>query len=760
MIGAAGPVAGAHRVDFLRGVRVLELGDGVAGSGAGTLLWSLGADVTTVIEPSSAHRRGHPSVEVDGRPASLLSIVLDRGKDVRVLRGTEAVEDLLAGGEVGGAPFDVVVFDRVAGCRETLAPLHDLAVYAEFVATHNRQAWITISAFGLTGARAGDIATEITVAAAGGMLASVRDERTGQPLKLAGSQSLLNTGQVGALAACHALDLAASGAPVHLDLSAVEATIATGPVLEIGCVSLNTGSLGGARRYGAPASFYECTDGLIRISAMEDHQWRGVVEAMGSPDWVTRFDTVQSRIDGADDVDALVGAWTRTRTKEDAESRLQANGVPATALYSPAELLDSPQLAFREAFERLPVVGGRDARVVGMPFRVVARADDARGGGPPRRSLRGLRLLEAAHVLAAPLAGAILGALGVEVTKLEDTRRMDMYRRRGPYIDGEEGMERSAYFALVNHSKRSVAFDVDADRARLDALLEDADVVLENQGRKRASSLGVAASSVVAEHADLLAVSSSGFGHDGPRAAYRAYAYNLQTSCGLVHLTRNEGGEPAEIDIAWADLITGFALATIIAAWAVGPAGNAGVGIDFAMADLIVAHFNEFVAAASLDPDSDAGVDRANELTPYAPHGVYRTADGWLALAVERDDEFAALSSVLGERSLQDPALATAEARLARRRELDRGVSRAVQARFAGQVASELRTAGVAAEEVTTVAGLLRSPHLESRGFFTTVEHPDWGRRSLVGIPWRPVGAAALGLGAPPRFAPLDGDVD
>ena len=293
---------------------------------------------------------------------------------------------------------------------------------------------MTISAFGLTGERAGDIATELTVAAAGGMLAAARDQHTGVPLKLAGQQSLLNSGQAGALAACHALDLAANGGRAHLDLSATEVTIATGPVLEVGGVLLNTGSVGGAKRYGAPASFYACTDGQVRISAMEDHQWRGVVAAMGSPAWAERFATVDARIAAADEVDEHVAAWARTHTKEEAETLLQSHGVPATAVYSPEEILRSPQLAHRDAFEPLPVSGGRDARSSGCRSAPLPAATSRAG-----TRCSGLRVLEASRVLAVPLAGSLLGALGAEVTKIEDLPRLDMYRRRGPYIDGESG---------------------------------------------------------------------------------------------------------------------------------------------------------------------------------------------------------------------------------------------------------------------------------------------------------------------------------
>jgi crotonobetainyl-CoA:carnitine CoA-transferase CaiB-like acyl-CoA transferase len=734
---------GAHRADFLAGVRVLELGDGVAGASASSVLWALGADVTTVVDASSAHRRGRPRVETADGVTSLVALVLDRGKQtVSALPGFD--------------DFDVVIVDRVgaagplrsssrgAGRRgDSVSSSRDpLDEYLAFVAAHNRGAWVTISAFGLTGPRANDAATELTVAAASGMLAVVRDPRTGRPLKLAGQQSLLNTGQGAALAACHAFDLAtARGGGVHLDVSAVEAMIAMGPVLEVGGLLLETGSLGGAKRYGSPADFYECTDGLVRISAMEDHQWQGVVAAMGAPGWTEEFASVESRIERAAEVDERVAAWTRERTKVEAETVLQHHGVPATAVYSPLEILGSPQLAHREAFEAVPVGAGRTASVVGVPFRIVAGGNERQRVPRTRRSLRGLRVVEASRVLAVPLCGAMLAALGADVTKLEDLPRLDMYRRRGPYIDGRAAPERSAYFALMNHSKRSAAFDVDAHGDRLDALVDEADVVIENLGRKRATALGISASSALGRHPDVLAITSSGFGSDGPNADHRAYAYNLQASCALGYLTRNERGESAEIDIAWADLISAYALATIIAAWAVGPAGNAGTGIDFAMADLIVAHFNEFVAAASLDPQSDDTVDRGNELAPFAPHGVYRTRGGWIAIAVDGDEQVAALTKILELDGDID-------------RKIDGVLEAATAVRDAAQLAAELRAVGVAAEAVASAADLLESPQLSARDFFTGVEHVEWGRRRLVGIPWREAGAPAIALRPPPLLVP------
>src|SRR5262249_39299398 len=156
-----------------------------------SVLWALGAEVTTVVDAASAHRRGRPRVGCGDEATSLLAVSLDRGKHVVAADDLAAVEALLQAG-TDSAPFDVVVVDRVLGTRGALAAVRDVVDYPAFVGRHNRAGWVTISAFGLTGARADDVATEITVAAAGGMLSAVRDERTGQPLKLAGQQSLLN----------------------------------------------------------------------------------------------------------------------------------------------------------------------------------------------------------------------------------------------------------------------------------------------------------------------------------------------------------------------------------------------------------------------------------------------------------------------------------------------------------------------------------------------------------------------------------------
>jgi crotonobetainyl-CoA:carnitine CoA-transferase CaiB-like acyl-CoA transferase len=738
---------------FLRGLRVLELGDGLAGAAAAATLASLGATVVNVVDPTTSLRRAEPSVTTaDGATSSILSRLLDQDKRSKCAPETlDQLSALVTGGFEPGDAYDLVIVDRVASEPYGLAALSNVEQYVAWVDSVNTGAWLTISAFGLSGPRADDYATELTLSAASSLLSSVRDPETGHPLKLAGNQALLSAAQAAALASCQAFDLSQDGHAVHLDLSAQEATISMGPMLALAHQLLNCSSTMGAKRYGAPASFYRCVDGLIRISAMEDHQWQGVVRAMDSPSWTERFAESASRIDFAEEVDAGIAEWTKDLSKAQAEVILQEHAVPATAMYAPAEILQSPQLAHRGSLRDFQLDDQVVVRAVGRPFPDASDAPD--NEGQRRRHLRGLRVLEASHVLAVPLAGSLLGALGASVTKLEDLDRMDMYRRRGPHIDGEPGVNRAAYFSMANHSKRSLVVDLEGDTSELEGLVQDADVIIENVGERRIARFGATAAFEGRRPAQL-ALSSSGFGNEGPHAHYRAYAYNLQTSCGLGYLTRNEQGMPAEIDLAWADLLSGYALATIVAAWTVGPEGNRGRVIDFAMAELIDARFNEFLAAASIDSRSDETVDRANRVSPFAPNGVYPSSDGWVAISVDGDEAFAAFSVALGMATSTLETFATRAQRESGAHELDAMLSDATARDTGASLIERLNVPGVLVEHVAVVGDLIKDDHLEARGYFVEVNHPEWGKRRILGVPWRPEGSTAMVLGHPPLFEP------
>lgn len=706
---------------LLAGVTILELGDGVAGAAAAGFLAQLGAEVTKVVHEG---RR-----VTEHEPLGLLAAVLDRSK--RIV-GPDADVAALA------AASTIVVDDRVAG-------LADVGQHVRDVATGNRSVWLTISPYGLDGPFAGRVGGELVAQAAGGLLATIEPVGGGAPTSPPGFVGLRAVGAVAALAALHGLDRARHGGPAHVDVSAQEAVVFTGALPECAHLVFQCPGRAGSGRYLAPSGLFPCEDGLVRIAAIEDHQWKGMVACLGEPEWTVGLESRPARVEHADMITERVRAWSAQQRKADCADLLQRNGVPSTPVNGPVELLSSPQFAHR-GFLTTHDADGLTVTAPGTPWVATSAATIAGGSG----GLAGLRVLELTHVLAGPIVGSLLGAMGADVVRLEEERRLDIYRRTGPFAGGVAGVERGAYFAVANFSKRSVLAGPDDVDELVDTLLQRTDVVIENVGRSRLARLGVDPEAVRDAGAAVLHV--SGFGTDGPMADYKVYANNVQAYGGLAHLTRSADGELAQVGTVLADPLSSVVGATAVAAWALGPHRGTGIDIDLSMAEVVATLVGEFVAEASIG--AGPTVPAGSTLAPFAPHGVFQCREGrWLAVAVQSDEQWQALLDVLDR-----------PARLARpdwEREADRWRDRAtVEAELASALSDadvvELdRALGLARVPAAMVHGavdLLGDAHLAARGFFPRFAHPDPDVEDarLVGMPWRLVGEGSLVQTPPP----------
>jgi crotonobetainyl-CoA:carnitine CoA-transferase CaiB-like acyl-CoA transferase len=358
-------------------------------------------------------------------------------------------------------------------------------------------------------------------------------------------------------------------------------------------------------------------------------------------------------------------------------------------------------------------MGDRHVVVLGTPWRTeLGNAGQRRRGG-----LRGLRIAELTHVLAGPIIGSLLGAMGATVVRLEDPERLDIYRRSGPFADGVAGVERGAYYAVANHSKRSVLIDPGGAVEDVAAALSEADVLIENVGSSRLDRLHVSPAELA--ESGRLAVRVSGFGSDGPLAGYRVYANNVQAYGGLAGLTTGPDGEPARLGTVLADPLSSVVAAVVIAAWALGPHSDTGAVVDVSMSEVVASTISEYVAAASVD---QAAPD------PTVRRLVYRSADSrWVAVELVGDES----------RPYNDGELA------------DR-----IAAADAEDVAAQLAGAGVRAAVVRSAGEVVTDERLAARGFFPEITHPDpdLGTARLVGLPWRFAGEGPVPLAPPPAL--------
>lgn len=702
---------------MLSGITVVEVGDGIAGSVAAATLASLGATVHKATTDRRPHAEHLPRL---GAAGAAITATLDRAKTiVTVERAAEVA-----------TTADIVIADQVEGICEVPA---------------TSGATVLITPFGMSGPDQHRAGGELVAAAAGGLLGTIEPDGGGRPASAPGFVALRAVGSVAALAALHGLDeRRRAGGPVTVDVSAQEAVVFTSALPECAHVLFDCPGRAGSGRYVAPSGAFPCADGFVRIIAVENHQWQGMVAALGSPDWTTGLEDRPARAEHAEVITARVGEWTAAQRKAACSELLQRHGVPATPVNLPGEVVDSPQLAHRGSVEVLDV-DGASVSVLGPPWRAeLAASGPDRSGG-----LQGLRVVELTHVLAGPIVGALLGGMGARVVRVEDLDRLDIYRRTGPFASGIAGPERGAYFSVSNFAKASVAARGTELQSATTALLGACDVLIENVGRSRLERLGVDPSALA--DTGVLTVRVSGFGSDGPLAEYKVYANNVQAYGGLAWMTRDHDGEPARFGSVLADPLSSVIGATVVAAWALGPHPGGGV-VDLAMVEVVAGLIAEFVAAASIGEAAEPPA--GNDLAPHAPHGAYRLADDrWLAVAVQDDDEWAALREALGAPpALERPEWSTRAGRFADRHALDDALERTLLGLDPSKAAHELIDAGVRAALVARGVDLIADEHLAARGFFPAVPHPDLGSAPIVGLPWRfgpdplPIaGAPALG---------------
>ena len=401
--------------------------------------------------------------------------------------------------------------------------------YVAAVAARSGGAWVTVSAFGLDGPKGGQKGSDLVCAAAGGLLGCVADPDGGVHA-LPGAQALRAGGQAAALAALHGLSLVRGGLePVHLDVSVQEAvTYCAIPQPAAGV--LYDAETGGGLRFGTPAGSLRCADGDVSILVIDDHQWNRLVAAMGHPAWTEAYPTLDVRRAHADEIQAAVAAWTGTRSKFEVEGVFQAHGVAACAVRTLAEVVSNEHFLARDFLR--PSDDGRLACATFPALTTALPAGEAVADASSR-TLAGLRIAEITNVLAGPLAGATLAAMGATSVRFEEPQRLDLYRRNGPFQSGVPGVERAAYYLIGNFSKRNVNRRVGEPEFAA-AVNVWADLVLENVGGGRLERLGLAPPAGV----DKTLISMSGFGRTGPAADYKAYANNVQAFAGMAGAVR------------------------------------------------------------------------------------------------------------------------------------------------------------------------------------------------------------------------------
>lgn len=347
--------------------------------------------------------------------------------------------------------------------------------------------------------------------------------------------------------------------------------------------------------------------------------------------------------------------------------------------------------------------------------------------------LAGVRIADFTIHAAGPYCTHLLSQLGAECIKIESRTRPDAFRKPHAVY----GRMQAATFDQVSANKLSVRLNLKQPEAVVLAkrLVAVSDIAAESFRAGVMKRLGLGFDDLRAAKADIVMLSLSSCGQNGPDSHFAGYAPLFGAWGGLGWMSGYSDGPPMEMRHVM-DHAAGVhaALATMAALHQRRRTGQA-QHVDLAAREVASAMIGDALVMASLGV---APVRPGNADLAMAPHGVYATSqpDRWLTLAVRNDAEWQALVRVLGQGGA-DPRFATGQGRLRHREELDQLLAQWLAACKADETADRLQQAGVCAHVSWNMQDIASDPHLRERGAVTEVSGHHIPKRLVVGAPAR-----------------------
>ncbi len=335
--------AADHAGGPFAGLVVLDLGQVYQGPYCGFLFAAGGADVLKIEPPRGEPLRRREQVQGGSVPFAILNAgKRDVTLNLKHPTGQQLLRELVVSADVLIENFAPGVMDRLGVGWEALRQLNPRLCYGSG------------SGYGLSGPDRDRLAMDLTVQAYGGAM-SVTGFPDGPPVK-AGPQMVdflggvhLHAGLVTAL-----FERSRTGLGSHVEVAMQEVTLLS--MASNWGTLVSSGQVGrtGNRHSGlavAPYNVYPTVDGAIALICTADEHWTNLTAAMGQPELATdeRYLDNTARAGHLDEVDALVGAWTKGMTKADVFAAAQTYRVPAAPVRTLAEVRDDPHLRERQA---------------------------------------------------------------------------------------------------------------------------------------------------------------------------------------------------------------------------------------------------------------------------------------------------------------------------------------------------------------------------------------------------------------------------
>lgn len=325
----------------------------------------------------------------------------------------------------------------------------------------------------------------------------------------------------------------------------------------------------------------------------------------------------------------------------------------------------------------------------------------------------------------------LLGDLGAEVIKVEQPGVGDGSRQWGPPWVGSQ----SAYFLSINRNKKSLTINLKHPQGQeiIKRLISDADVLVENFLPGTLARFGLDYETLSAENPRLIYCSISGYGQDGPYRDRPGFDFMIQAQGGIMSITGPVQGPPHKVGVAIVDITAGlFANSAILAALHHRDKTGAGQYIDIALLDSQIAWLvnqahNYFATGETPERFGNAHPN-------IVPYEVFRTQDGYLALAIGTDAQYQRFCEMVECPELwQDERFQTNAGRVEHRQTLVPRLQSLIEQRTLSEWLDFLAENRIPAAPINDIPTLMKDPQVAARRMLQTISHPTLGDIQQLG---------------------------
>lgn len=350
--------------------------------------------------------------------------------------------------------------------------------------------------------------------------------------------------------------------------------------------------------------------------------------------------------------------------------------------------------------------------------------------------LHDVTVLDLTVALAGPVATLLLGGLGARVIKVEEPGVGDSCRENAPFFgiggvkltrERADDLSVTGYNRLRN--KLGVTLNLKHPSARqvLADLTRKADIVVENFSPGTLSRLGFGYDFFRETNPRIVHCSITGFGSDPRAGSTRALDTTIQALSGVMYLSGQPDDPPIRVGLTIADLTAAqFAVIGVLAALHRARLTGSGQHVDISMLGVLTA----LVASEAYEAMERCGapIRSGQTVQRLAPFGVYRAADGYVAICAYTDRLAHALFAAMRRPDLiAHPRFATRDARVKHSGEVDATINDWTGAQPIAEIVHKLEQASVPVAEVRDPKKAVRDPGVLARGETVPLSHPQYG---------------------------------